>query len=159
MWSERCRPLDGSLLTSLSRTLGISPYNKCTIISDHIGYFLNLCHHIIEAGKKLDDIYVVYAILLSLPRSSIWDVIKQNLLDKGKALTLDMVSAKLISVCKGTTLGLGLVTWVGSHLRAVVSPIAFPLSVFLLFCDILCEPLNLILDFVGIYVRYHENGA
>jgi len=27
------------------------------------------------------------------------------------------------------------------------------------FCVILCEPINLILDFVGIYVRYHENGA
>jgi len=27
------------------------------------------------------------------------------------------------------------------------------------FCLILCEPVNLILDFVGIYVRYHENGA
>jgi len=27
------------------------------------------------------------------------------------------------------------------------------------FCDILCEPLNLLLDFVGIYVRYPENGA
>ena len=33
--------------------------------------------------------------------------------------------------CKGTTLGLGLVTWVGFHLRAIVSPIAFPLSSFL----------------------------
>ena len=42
--------------------------------------------------------------------------------------------------CKGTTLGLGLVTWVGSHLRAIVSPIAFPLSSLLLFCVILCEP-------------------
>jgi len=67
-------------------------------MSNHIGYFLNLCHRIIEAGKKLDDIHVVHAILLSLSYSSIWDVIKQNLLDKGKALTLDMVSAKLISV-------------------------------------------------------------
>ena len=67
-------------------------------MSDHIGYFLNLRHYIIEAGEKLDDIHVVHAILLSLPRSSIWDVVKQNLLDKGKALTLDMVSAELISV-------------------------------------------------------------
>jgi len=66
---------------------------------------------------------------------------------------------KYQQLCKGTTLGLGLVTWVGSYLRAVVSPIAFPLSAFLLFCVIPCEPLNLILDFVGIYVRYHENGA
>jgi len=73
-------------------------------------------------------------------------------------MSLEQLSQK-VTYCKGTTLGLGLVTWVGSHLRAVVSLIVFPLSVFLLFCDILCEPLNLILDFVGIYVRYHENGA
>jgi len=73
-------------------------WDKRTIMSDHISYFLNLHHHIIEAGEKLDDIHVVHAILLSLPHSSIWDVIKQNLLDKGKALTLDMVSAELISV-------------------------------------------------------------
>ena len=73
-------------------------WDKRTIMSDYIGYFLNLHHHIIEAGEKLDDIYVVYAILLSLPCSSIWNVIKQNLLGKGKALTLDMVSAELIFV-------------------------------------------------------------
>jgi len=73
-------------------------WNERTIMSDHIGYFLNLRCHIIEAGKKLDNIHVVYAILLSLPCSNIWDVVKQNLLDKGKALTLNMVSAELISV-------------------------------------------------------------
>jgi len=73
-------------------------WDKHTIMSDHIGYFLNLRCHIIEAGEKLNDIHVVHAILLSLSRLSIWDVVKQNLLDKGKALTLDMVFAKLISV-------------------------------------------------------------
>jgi len=73
-------------------------WDECTIMSDHISYFLNLRCHIIEAGEKLDDIHVVHAILLSLPRSSIWDVVKQNLLDKEKTLTLDMVSAELISV-------------------------------------------------------------
>jgi len=67
-------------------------------MSDHISYFLNLCHSIIEASEKLDNIHVVYAILLSLLCSIIWDVIKQNLLDKGKALTLNIVSTELISV-------------------------------------------------------------
>jgi len=42
--------------------------------------------------------------------------------------------------CKGTTLGRCLVTWVGSHLRAVVSPIAFPCLFYFLFCDNSCEP-------------------
>jgi len=67
-------------------------------MSDHINYFLNLHRRITEAGEKLDDIHVVHAILLSSPHSSIWDVVKQNLLDKEKALTLDMVSVELISV-------------------------------------------------------------
>jgi len=67
-------------------------------MSDHIGSFLNLKRHIAEAGHKLDDILVVHAILHSLPCSNIWDIVKRNLLDKGKALTLDLLSAELISV-------------------------------------------------------------
>ena len=76
----------------------------------------------------------------------------------GAAYILDEVFI-WASGCKGITLEVCLVTWVGSHLRAVILPSAFSLSTFLLFCVILCEPVNLILDSVGIYVRYHENGA
>jgi len=61
-------------------------------MSDHISFFLNLKHYITEAGLKLDDILVVYAILYFLPCSNIWDIVKQNLLDKEKVLT-----------CKGTS--------------------------------------------------------
>jgi len=67
-------------------------------MSDHISFFLNLKHYITEAGLKLDDILVVYAILYFLPCSNIWDIVKQNLLDKEKILTLDLLSAELISV-------------------------------------------------------------
>jgi len=67
-------------------------------MSDHIGSFLNLKHCITEAGHKLDNILVVHAILHSLPHSNIWDIVKQNLLDKEKAFTLDFLSAELISV-------------------------------------------------------------
>jgi len=67
-------------------------------MSDHIGSFLNLKHRIVKAGHKLDDILIVHAILHSLPRTNIWDVIRRNLLDKGKGLTLDILSAELISV-------------------------------------------------------------
>jgi len=63
---------------------------------------LNLKHHITKARHKLDNILVVYAILHSLPCSNIWDIIKQNLLDKGKALTLDLLSTELISVYNHT---------------------------------------------------------
>jgi len=67
-------------------------------MSDHIGSFLNLKHCITEAGHKLEDILVVHVILHSLPCSNIWDVVKWNLLDKGKGLTLDILTAELISV-------------------------------------------------------------
>jgi len=67
-------------------------------MSDHIGSFLNLKCCVTKAGHKLDDILVVHAIFHSLPYSNIWDIVKQNLLDKGKVLTLDLLSAELISV-------------------------------------------------------------
>jgi len=37
-------------------------------------------------------------ILLSVSHTGIWDLIKQSHLDKGKGLTLDMVTAELIAV-------------------------------------------------------------
>ena len=67
-------------------------------MSDHIGSFLQLCHCITESGQKLEDIHIVHAILLSLSCSGIWDVVKQNLLDKGSGLTLNAVTVKLLSV-------------------------------------------------------------
>jgi len=67
-------------------------------MSDHIGSFLNLKRHITEASHKLEDILIVHAILHSLLCSNIWDIVKQNLLDKGKDLTLDVLTAELISV-------------------------------------------------------------
>jgi len=67
-------------------------------MSDHISSFLNLKHCITEAGHKLDDILVVHAIQYFLSCSNIWDIVKQNLLGKGKVLTFDLLSAELISV-------------------------------------------------------------
>ena len=67
-------------------------------MSDHIGSFLHLCCYITESGQKLEDIHIVHAILLSLPHSGIWDIVKQNLLYKGSGLTLNAVIAKLLSV-------------------------------------------------------------
>jgi len=78
--------------------LYLKKWDQHTSMSDHIGLFLNLKCRIIEAGHKLDDILVVHAILHSLPCTNIWDVVRCNLLDKGKGLTLDILSAELISV-------------------------------------------------------------
>jgi len=59
---------------------------------------LNLKCYITEAGHKLDNILIIHAILHSFPHSNIWDIVKWNLLDKGKGLTLDILTAELISV-------------------------------------------------------------
>jgi len=73
-------------------------WDEHTTMSDHIGSFLQLRHCITESGQKLEDIHIVYAILLSLPCSGIWDVVKQNFLDKGSGLILNAVTAELLSV-------------------------------------------------------------
>ena len=78
--------------------LYLKKWDECISMSDHIGSFLNLKCRITEAGHKLDDILVIHAILHSLPHSNIWDIVKQNLLDKGKVLILDLLSAELIFV-------------------------------------------------------------
>jgi len=78
--------------------LYLKKWDEHTSMSDHIGSFLNLKHHIVEAGHKLDDILVVHAILHSLSHTNIWNIVRRNLLDKGKGLTLDILSAKLIFV-------------------------------------------------------------
>jgi len=78
--------------------LYLKKWDEHISMSDHIGSFLNLKHRIVEAGHKLDDILVVHAILHSLPHTNIWNVVRRNLLDKGKGLTLDILSTELIFV-------------------------------------------------------------
>jgi len=73
-------------------------WDEQTTMSDHIGSFLHLHCRINDSGQTLDDIHIIHAILFSLPCSSIWDIVKQNLLDKGTALNLDIVTAELLSV-------------------------------------------------------------
>ena len=62
-------------------------WDEQTTMSDHIGSFLHLRCRINDSGQTLDDIHIIHAILFSLPCSSIWDIVKQNLLDKGTELT------------------------------------------------------------------------
>lgn len=82
----------------LSQDLYAKKWDECTCMSDHIRSSLSLCHQIIKAGQKIEDTHIVYVILLSVPHTGIWDLIKQNHLDKRKGLTLDMVTAELIAI-------------------------------------------------------------
>ena len=67
---------------------------------DYIRPFLNLCYYIIKTSQKLKDIdiHLIYVILLSFPCLTVQDVIRQNLLDKEKNLTLNMMITKLITI-------------------------------------------------------------
>ena len=67
-------------------------------MSDHISSFLNLKCHITETRHKLDDILIVDTILYFLPYFNIQDIVKWNLLDKEKGLTLDILITDLISI-------------------------------------------------------------
>jgi len=69
-------------------------------MSDHIGSFLQLHHRITESGQKLEDIHIVHAILLLLPRSGIWDVVKQNSWIKAADLPLMLL---LLNCCQYLT--------------------------------------------------------
>jgi len=73
-------------------------WDKHITMSDHIRFFLNLYYCIIKAGQKFEDIYLIHAIFFSLPCLTIWDVVKQNLLDKEKIIILNMVTADLIAI-------------------------------------------------------------
>ena len=102
MWDHLCQfhvtQRQGANIHYYFQELYLKKWDERTSMSDHIGSFLNLKRRIAEAGHKLDDVLIIHAILHSLPRSNIWDIVKQNLLDKGKGLTLDILTAELISV-------------------------------------------------------------
>jgi len=67
-------------------------------LAEIIGIGSLVVYCITEARHRLNNILVIYAILYFLFCSNIWDIIKQNLLDKEKALILDPFSTELISV-------------------------------------------------------------
>jgi hypothetical protein len=67
-------------------------------MADHIAAILDLKSQIQDAGETLDDIHVACAMVLSLPKTQSWDVIKIQLFNVESAkLTIDPVSTKLQS--------------------------------------------------------------
>jgi hypothetical protein len=67
-------------------------------MSDHIAFYLNICHRFIKAGHSVDEVTVINAMLLSLPRTATWEIVKQSLLYQGTNLTLEMVTTELVTV-------------------------------------------------------------
>jgi hypothetical protein len=67
-------------------------------MADHIAAILDLKSQIQDTGKTLDDIHIARAMVLSLPKTQSWDIIKIQLFNVESAkLTIDAISTKLQS--------------------------------------------------------------
>jgi hypothetical protein len=67
-------------------------------MANHIAAILDLKSQIQDTGETLDDIHIACTMVLSLPKTQSWDIIKIQLFDVESAkLTIDAVSTKLQS--------------------------------------------------------------
>jgi len=64
-------------------------------MADHIAVMLDLKHHIEQAGEDIPDIHVARAMIISLPKTQTWDVVKITLFEVTE-LTSEIVSSKLL---------------------------------------------------------------
>jgi hypothetical protein len=73
-------------------------YIDGTPMANHIMSMLDIKQQIINAGETLEDLHVTHAMVLSLPKTQSWDVVKIQLFDVESAkLTSKAVSTKLQS--------------------------------------------------------------
>src|ERR1700731_1011250 len=63
-------------------------------MADHIAAILNIRDCVIQASEAIADLHIAHAMILSLPKTSSWEMIKIQLFDI-KILTSDIVSMKL----------------------------------------------------------------
>ena len=66
-------------------------YADNTPMADHVTKMLNIRNHITAAGKDLPDIHVAQTLILSLPKTTSWDLIKIQL------FALDPISSEIVS--------------------------------------------------------------
>ena len=59
-------------------------YDETTQMADHIAVMLDLGQKILAAGETLPDIHIARALILSLPRTQSWDLIKIQLFSMDK---------------------------------------------------------------------------
>jgi hypothetical protein len=63
-------------------------------MADHIAAMLDIKYRIEQAGETISDLYVARAMILSLPKTQSWDIIKITLFEL-QLLTTEIVSTKL----------------------------------------------------------------
>ena len=69
-------------------------YAEGSSMADHIAAMLDIKYRIEQAGKTTPDLYVARAMILSLPKTQSWDIIKITLFEL-QSLTTEIVSTKL----------------------------------------------------------------
>ncbi|KAI0323257.1 hypothetical protein GY45DRAFT_1228405, partial [Cubamyces sp. BRFM 1775] len=71
-------------------------YVEGSSMSEHIARILRLKQAIRDAGEDISDLNVARALVLSLPKTPAWDVVKIQLFSlESKELTSELVGAKL----------------------------------------------------------------
>ncbi|KAJ8456408.1 hypothetical protein ONZ51_g12144 [Trametes cubensis] len=71
-------------------------YVEGSSMSEHIAWILRLKQAIRDAGEDISDLNVAHALVLSLPKTPAWDVVKIQLFSlESKELTSELVGAKL----------------------------------------------------------------
>jgi hypothetical protein len=73
-------------------------YTDGTPMADHIAVMLDIKQQIVDAGEMIDDLHIARAMVLSLPKTQSWEIIKIQLFDiEATKLTSELVSTKLQS--------------------------------------------------------------
>jgi hypothetical protein len=70
-------------------------YVKGTSMDEHIASLLDLSQRIVSSGEKLDDLHLARAMVLSLPKTPSWELVKIPLFELAK-LTSELVSTRLL---------------------------------------------------------------
>ena len=76
-------------------------YDESTSMADHIAAMLDLGLKIKAAGEEIPNIHIARALVLSLPQTQTWELVKVQLFSKEK-LTLDIVSTELQATANRT---------------------------------------------------------
>ena len=69
-------------------------YTDGTSMADHIASMLELKHNLEQAGEQIPDLYIARAMVLSLPKTQSWDIVKYTLFELAK-IDSDTVATKL----------------------------------------------------------------
>jgi len=62
---------------------------------EHTAYLLDLSHRITNSGEKLEDLHLAHAMVLSLPKTASWELVKIPSFEL-ETFDLDLVSTRLL---------------------------------------------------------------